>query len=216
MNRPPEGSNSCPEDLIPTRKSLLGRLKNWEDNASWREFFQTYWKLIYGFAVRRGLTHGEAEEVVQETVIAVAKHIGRFEYDPKVCAFKTWLLGVTRSKIANAFARRARQPVLAARAEEDTRSTPLLEKLPDQHSVPWEQAWDEEWQRNLMDAAIQRVKRRVSIEQFQMFDLFVLKSWPARDVARTLDVTVAHVYVAKHRISKLIRREVAALERRDA
>lgn len=63
-----------------------------------------------------------------------------------------------------------------------------------------------------MDAAIQRVKRRVSIEQYQMFDLFVLKQWPARDVADALGVTIAHVYVAKHRISKLIRKEVEALE----
>jgi len=63
-----------------------------------------------------------------------------------------------------------------------------------------------------MDAAIQRVKRRVSIEQYQMFDLFVLKQWPARDVAKALGVTVGHVYVAKHRLSKLVRNEVAALE----
>jgi RNA polymerase sigma-70 factor (ECF subfamily) len=63
-----------------------------------------------------------------------------------------------------------------------------------------------------MDAAVQRVKRSVPIEHYQMFDLFVLKSWPAKDVAKALGVTIAHVYVAKHRISKLIRKEVAALE----
>jgi len=49
-----------------------------------------------------------------------------------------------------------------------------------------DKTWDEEWQKNLMEAAITRVKRRVSIEQYQMFDLFVLKQWPARDVAKTL------------------------------
>jgi hypothetical protein len=38
-------TDDCPEDLIPTRQSLLGRLKDWEDNASWRDFFDTYWKL---------------------------------------------------------------------------------------------------------------------------------------------------------------------------
>lgn len=47
---------------------------------------------------------------------------------------------------------------------------------------------------------------------YQIFDLFVLKDWPAKDVAKTLGVTIAHVYVAKHRIAKLIRKEVAALE----
>jgi hypothetical protein len=42
--------------------------------------------------------------------------------------------------------------------------------------------------------------------------LFVLKQWPARDVAKTLGVTIARVYVTKHHISKLVRKEVEALE----
>ena len=202
-------NDDCPPDLIPTRKSLLGRLKDWQDNESWRDFFDTYWRLIYGFAVQRGLSHEEAQEAVQETVVAVAKSIGRFKYDPKVCAFKTWLLGVTGSKIANQFAKRARQ--VAHRAG-DSQGTSLLSRLPDENGVQWDQAWDAEWAKNLMEAAIQRVKRRVSIEHYQMFDLFVLKEWPAREVAKTLGVTIAHVYVAKHRISKLIRKEVELLE----
>ena len=206
-------ANDCPADLIPTRASLLGRLKDWDDHASWREFFDTYWKLIYGFACQRGLTHSEAEEVVQDTVIAVAKGIQGFTYDPVKCAFKTWLLTVTRSKIASQIKKRARHPVATGPAEEDPDHTPLLERVPDDQQEPlWERAWEEDWQKNLMDAAIQRVKRSVSIEQYQMFDLFVLKQWPARDVAKTLGVTIAHVYVAKHRLSKLIRKEFEALE----
>lgn len=206
-------ADDCPPDLIPTRASLLGRLKDWDDNASWRDFFNTYWKLIYGFALQRGLTHSEAEEVVQETVLAVAKGIQGFTYDPAKCAFKTWLLTVTRSKIANQFKKRARHPVATAPAGEDPDQTPLLERVPDDRPESlWERAWEDDWQKNLMDAAIQRVKRSVPIEHYQMFDLFVLKSWPAKEVAKTLGVTIAHVYVAKHRIAKLIRKEVAALE----
>lgn len=200
-------------DLLPTRGSLLARLKDWEDNASWREFFDTYWRLLYNFAVQRGLHHDEAQEVVQETVVAVARSIGKFHYDPKVCRFKTWLLGVTWSKIANQFARRARTSALAAPSRpDDSTGTDPLERVPDEQAGQWEQAWDAEWEKHLMDAAVQRVKRQVSIEQFQMFDLFVLKQWPARDVAKTLGVSIGHVYVAKHRIAKLVRKEIEALE----
>lgn len=207
-----DSTDDCQEDLIPTRKSLLGRLKNWQDDESWREFFNTYWKLIYNFAVQRGLAHQEAEEVVQDTVLAVAKSIPNFQYDPGKCAFKTWLLTVTRSKIANQFEKRARRPV-TVQADEDSRKTSLLDRVRDEQAQQqWERAWDDEWEKNLMDAAIQRVKRRVSIEQFQMFDFFVLKGWPARDVAKTLGVTIAHVYVAKHRLSKLVKKEVALLQ----
>jgi len=206
-------AEDCPADLLPTRGSLLARLKDWEDNASWREFFDTYWRLLYNFAVQRGLHHEEAQEVVQETVVAVAKSIGKFQYDPKVCRFKTWLLGVTWSKIANQFARRARTPALPAPPRpDDSTGTDPLEQIPDAQAERWERAWDAEWEKHLMDAAVQRVKRRVSIEQFQMFDLFVLKQWPARDVAKTLGVTIGHVYVAKHRIVRLVRKEIEALE----
>ena len=204
--------DDSPEDLIPTRKSLLGRLQNWDDNESWRDFFETYWKLIYAFAGQRGLSHQESEEVVQDTILAVARSIQKFEYDPAKCAFKTWLLTVTRSKIANQFDRRASKTVIPLPSPDDSRLTPLVNRIPDDQHRQWETAWEDEWQKNLMDAAIQRVKRRVSIEQYQMFDLFVLKQWPARDVVKTLGVTIAHVYVAKHRIAKLVRKEVAALE----
>ena len=47
-----------------------------------------------------------------------------------------------------------------------------------------------------------------------MFDLLVIKNWPARDVAKTLGVTLAHVYVAKQRIAKMIRKEVAAVTKK--
>ncbi len=212
MTKTCEPAYDCPGELIPTRKSLLGRLKNWQDNESWADFFNTYWKLIYNFAVQRGLTHQEAEEVVQETVLAVAKSIPKFEYDPTRCAFKTWLLTVTRSKIANQFEKRKRHRD-AQTLPDDSRLTPLLERMPDEQAQQeWERAWEGEWEKNLIDAAVQRVKGRVSIEQFQMFDLFVLKGWPARDVAKTLSVTVAHVYVAKHRLGKLLKKEVRLLE----
>jgi RNA polymerase sigma factor (sigma-70 family) len=193
---------------------LLKRLANWEDNASWHAFFETYWRLIYGFAVRRGLSHEEAQEVVQETVVAVAKSIGNFKYDPQVCAFKTWLLSVTRSKVADQFARRARHANSTAPPHEDAANSDMPETADKLQMEQWDKVWEDEWQKNLMETAIRRVKEGVSIEQYQMFDLFVLKEWPARDVAKALGVTTAHVYVAKHRISKLIRNEVEALKSR--
>jgi len=205
--------DECEEELIPTRKSLLGRLKDWRDNESWRDFFNTYWKLIYRFALQRGLNHEQAEEVVQDTILAVAKGIQNFEYDPEKCAFKTWLLTVTRSKIANQLARQARTGGRVDHGD-DSRPTPLLDRVPDaQGQAQWENVWEDEWKQNLMDAAIQRVKQRVAVEHYQMFDLFVLKGWPARDVAKTLGVTIAHVYVAKHRLAKLIQKQFAALEK---
>jgi len=63
---------------IPTRQSLLERLKDLGNQEDWRRFFDTYWRLIHATAVKAGLTETEAEEVVQEVMIAAAKKLPEF------------------------------------------------------------------------------------------------------------------------------------------
>src|SRR2546425_8473448 len=77
-----------PDELLPTRWILIERLKNWDDQESWRQFFDTYWKLIYGVAIKSGLTHPEAQDVVQETVMSVCKNMPNFKADPAYGSFK--------------------------------------------------------------------------------------------------------------------------------
>jgi RNA polymerase sigma factor (sigma-70 family) len=198
--------------FIPTRHTLLSRLKDLEDDVSWRRFFDTYWKLIYGVARKAGLTDSEAQDVVQETVIAVARNIGSYRYDPAVCTFKTWLMTVIRSRIANQYRKRRRHAALV-NVDEDTTGTAFLERVPDERTLDLGTIWDRAWEENVMDAAIRRVKRRVPAEQFQLFDFNVLRDWPARKVATTFGVSSARVYLAKHRVSRLIQIEARAIER---
>ena len=63
------------EDPIPTRYTLLSRLEDRGDQDSWKDFFDTYWRLIYSVALKSGLTEAEAQDVVQETIISVARDI---------------------------------------------------------------------------------------------------------------------------------------------
>lgn len=203
------------DELIPTRRSLLSRLKDWEDRDGWKEFFDTYWRLIYVVALKAGLTETEAEEVVQETVVAVAKQMPTFHYDAEG-SFKGWLLQIARRRIVDQFRKRPPWPAGGARVTgEDTSHTPMVERVPaeepDLISV-----WDEEWQRNLVDAAMQRVRTRVTPRQYQIFDLYVVKEWPVREVARTLNVNAAQIYLTKHRVSRLVREELRRLEQQFA
>src|ERR1700719_246899 len=80
------------ERFLATRRTLLDRLRNVDDYAGWREFFENYWRLIYAVARRSGLDEFEAEEVVQETVITAARKIPEFRYDPAVGSFRAGLL----------------------------------------------------------------------------------------------------------------------------
>lgn len=202
------------DDFIPTRRSLLSRLKNWDDQESWRDFFNTYWKLIYSAAIKAGLNHAEAEEVVQETVINVTKKIKDLKYDPALGSFKGWLLNTTRWKINDQFRKRQRLDAPQARRADETRDTATIDRIEDPAGFDLNAVWDQEWEKNLVDAALQRAKRQVSPKHYQIFDLYVIRGWPVEKVADTLGVNVAQVYLAKHRTSALIQKEIKKLEER--
>ncbi len=201
------------DELIPTRHSLLNRLKDWDDHESWRDFFNTYWKLIYGVAVKSGLSDTEAQEVVQETVISVSKKMHDFKYDPAVGSFKGWLLHLTRWRIADQFRKRQRERQADAPHATDASRTATIERVPDPNSLNLDAVWDEEWQKNLVAAAIVNIKRQVNPRQYQIFDLYVIKQWPVGKVSKTLGVNVGQVYLAKHRITSLLKKEVIHLEK---
>jgi RNA polymerase sigma-70 factor (ECF subfamily) len=196
-----------PDELIPTRRSLLTRLKDWEDDRGWKEFFDTYWKLIYGMAIKSRLTDEEAQEVVQETLITVAKNIKDFKTDPAHGSFKAWLLRTTRWRIINQFKkRRPDQLDRAHRAPGDSRETATLDRIRDPNGLELEAVWDREWEKNLMDVALERLKRRVNHKHYQIFYLNVIKQMPAREVAQSFGASVSLVYMTKLRLSRLVKK----------
>ena len=200
--------------LIATRRSLVDRLANWDDQRRWQQFFDTYWKLIYSAARKSGLADTEAQEVVQETIITVAKNIDRLKYDPAVGSFKGWLLQITRWRIADQF--RKREPHAAKRTfSQDDPLTATIERVPDSQIVDLDALWEAEWKDNLLEAAIARVKKKVDPKQFQIFDCYVRKEWSAQKVAERLRVSAGQVYLARHRVAALLKKEIKALQKID-
>jgi RNA polymerase sigma-70 factor (ECF subfamily) len=72
--------------------------------------------------------------------------------------------------------------------------------------------WKEEWERNLLDVAVERVRARIDPKHYQIFDLYVINQWPVRHVDRALHVSAAQVYLARHRVAKLVQQEIRSLE----
>src|SRR5260221_230564 len=164
-------------ELIPTRATLLSRLKNWSDQESWTTFFNIYWKLIYRTALKAGLNKEEAEDVVQNTVISVCRRIPDFKYDTKEGSFKCWLVRLTRWRVRDQIRRRLPHTTIAR--DDSGESWPnIAEDVPESQGPVLEAVWNEEWDRNLLTAAIERVKRLVSPKQYQIFDLHVLQKVP--------------------------------------
>jgi RNA polymerase sigma factor (sigma-70 family) len=199
------------EDLIPTRASLIKNLRNWQDQASWNDFFNVYWRLIYGVARKAGLADDEAQDVVQETLISVAKHMPTFRYDPSIGSFKAWLLNMTRWRIIGQF--RRRRPTAERHAEqESTTRTGATDRIPDPNNEALDAAWENEWQTNLLSAALDNLKRRLDPQKYQIFDFLVNKEWPPGKVAERFEVSVGQVYQIKHRVTEVLKAEVKRLE----
>ena len=75
--------------------------------------------------------------------------------------------------------------------------------------------WEREWQQNVMKAALERVKMRVSPRQFQIFDYNVLQGMNATEVRRKLGVSITQVYLAKHRVGTLLKKEIAYIREQE-
>jgi RNA polymerase sigma factor (sigma-70 family) len=222
------------DEPIPTRASLLNRLRDVNADASWSEFDRTYRGLIFGVARRAGLTELEAQEVVQDTWLAVAKKVPTFHYRPGADSFKGWLLQLTRWRIMDQFRRRAwglaahggtqgsgptcesDRPRSALRTRDqpdltDTGATATVERVADPHD--WQSLWEEEWEHNLARVALARIKRRVRPEHYENYHLRVIRERPVSEVRRLLGVSAAQVYLATHRVGAVPKREIRQLER---
>ena len=211
------------DEPLPTHASLLERLKDARDDASWEEFHRTYRGLLVGVARRAGLNEHEAEEAVQETLIAVAKKMPEFRYEPGKDSFKGWLLRIVRWKIVDQ-ARRRRRAADSTVAEEPASVAEKMASDGELDSVvisanvadprqDFDTIWEAEWDRHLLAQALARVKRQAKPEQYAIYHLQVIEERPVAEVRRTLSVSAAAIYLAKHRVGALVKAEVRRLER---
>ena len=200
-------------ELIPTRASLINRLKDLEDQSGWQEFFDTYWKLVYGVARKAGLSDAEAQDVVQEVMASVAKDMPTFKFDPARGSFKSWLLIKTRWKIVSQF--REREPRARMEGVDDSNGTQSdpIQRLADPASLVPDAIWETEWQESLFAAAFANVKPKLDPEKSQIFDFYAMKGWKAEKVSTIFRVPIEHVYMVKHRVTESIEAEVRRLER---
>ncbi|BCX50173.1 hypothetical protein HAHE_40810 [Haloferula helveola] len=195
-----------------TRKSLIARLDNWEDQRTWEEFYQTYWRLIYAVGIKAGLRPEEAHDCVQETILSIAKQSKKKLYDPNQGSFKTWLMNMTRWRINDQFRKRKKDTAMAGGDWDSDRKTAVIDRFEDPKGDLLERLWDVEWKKNIADAALARVKAQVSPKQYQIFDYYVVKQWDAKKVQEHLNVSMAQVYLAKHRVGAVLKKELARLE----
>ena len=206
--------NTSADDSLLTRRTLLSRLRNLDDQESWRTFFDRYWRLLYNVARKSGLGELEAQEVVQLTFIYLSRRMPNFRYEPARGSFKSWLRVVTRSRISVYRRTEKRRELIREPLPGDgDEGESMFEQVADPAGDALDEVWQREWEDNLLGAALRRIRTRVSAQQLLIFRLATSGDLPLTQVAKKLDVSLAQVYLARFRLGKMFKAEEQKLRR---
>jgi RNA polymerase sigma-70 factor (ECF subfamily) len=182
-------------DSPATRPSLLVRLRDPRDSSAWSLFVDLYAPLIHGFARKRGLQDADAADLTQDVLRRVAQGIRKLDYDPERGSFRGWLFTIVRNHLRNVLSRGDR----FAQGSGDTAVEQLLQAQaapePDE-----EEEWNRDHQRRLLAWAADQVRRSVSETAWQAFYQSSIEGKESKDVARSLGMSIAAVYMARSRV----------------
>ncbi|MEM7146536.1 MAG: sigma-70 family RNA polymerase sigma factor [Verrucomicrobiota bacterium] len=196
-------------DPVPTRQTLLIKIRDHEDNSAWCEFADLYTPLIKNFALSRGLGPEDAADVTQDTLKAVAKAIENFEYDPDKGTFRSWLYTVTRSKLNNHFAKNLKHPP----ATGSTAVHQIIEDIPDPSSDDERQReyWELEYKRHMFDWAASKTRHEFESNTWDAFWKTAVEQLSPAEAAEQLNLSPGAVTVAKHRVIKRLRDKIQSV-----
>jgi RNA polymerase sigma factor (sigma-70 family) len=189
-----------------THVSLLGRLRDGPDDAeAWSAFVEQYGRRIYEWSRRWGLQEADARDVTQNVLLKLAEKMREFTYDP-ARSFRAWLKTLTRHACSD-FREARRRP---GQGTGDSAVGRLLDDLEAREDLVgrMEELFDQE----LLQEAMARARLRVAPQTWQAFALTALEGLSGAAAAARIPMQVAQVFVAKRRVQKMLREEVARLD----
>jgi RNA polymerase sigma factor (sigma-70 family) len=174
-----------------THSTFLAALKDRSNEQAWRTFDQLYRPMLVHYALSRGLTQDDAEDVTQQCVQVVVEQIGDYEHSGR---FKTWLHTIIERKICDVFRRR----------RELQGDSSFWDRQPEEHPH-LEETWDRQWWTAHLRHCAATVRHDIAESTYAAFVAFAIEEQPASVVAQRLGLNVNQVYVAKHRVLERIR-----------
>ena len=182
-----------------TRASLIQRLPNADDVEAWDTFLDIYEPLLFRLAHGRGMQPADAEDFVQEVLLAVAGSVERWVARERRGPFRAWLFRIASNLSVNFLTRPRHRRIGSG----DSRMQQFLEQQYDPCSDPAER-FALEYRRELFRWAAEVVRERVSERVWLAFWLTTVGEQSIADVAAQLGVSVGAVYISRSRITSQI------------
>jgi RNA polymerase sigma factor (sigma-70 family) len=175
-----------------TSKSLLLRVRS-QDDAAWREFFQIYTPVVYGYAMRRGLESNDAEDVTQEVLLEVVRSIQKFEYQSEKGRFRDWLGTIVWRRIIRFWKAKASTVNLHDNIEESEATDP---------------EWVDVFQHAILKQSLSNIKSQFAEITWNAFLAVWQEGYSPLLVSQQLGIPIEVVYNAKSRVLKKLEAEV--------
>ena len=190
-----------------TSATLLDRLRNTTDSDAWERFATFYQPVIYRYAKRCGCSDQMGWDIVQETLVDLLSIMPAFEYDQTRGRFRAFLHRVVRHRVLCAFRRESRYV-----NEADGASTEGLLVNDETGADIVAARWEEEWQRQLLSAALKKLQQHTQPRTFQAFRAYVLEGRPVDDVCTEFALEPNALYQIRHRLVERLKQVVEGLE----
>jgi RNA polymerase sigma-70 factor (ECF subfamily) len=188
-----------------TRQSLLLRAQTGEANA-WKGLADLYRPLIIGWLNRQGVPAGDLEDVSQDVLLSLVKHLPTFQHSGQRGAFRSWLRTIVCSRTTDYW----RAVGAGARAQGGSVASAALQQIADPDS-DLNRQWDEEHDRYVLSCLLDLVNEEFEPTTLQAFRRLALDGASGSEAAEELGLSVAAVYVAKSRVLARIRQEAEGL-----
>jgi RNA polymerase sigma-70 factor (ECF subfamily) len=190
---------------VETSVSLLERLAGKPTDLDWRRLFELYQPLLRSWALRAGATDADADDLVQETLTVIVREVAAFDRG-RVGAFRSWLRAILANRLRDSFRARRSRPVA-------TGESSFLDRL-DELEAPdsaLSKQWDREHDQHVAARAMKMVQGDFAPATWQAFRRQVLDGAAPADVAAEMGLSQNAVLLAKSRVLKRLRAEVAGL-----
>jgi RNA polymerase sigma-70 factor, ECF subfamily len=184
-----------------TNHSLIARLQDIGDGASWTEFLGIYQPVVYRMARRRLLQDADAHDVMQQVFLSVAKAIESWEPGVGKPPFRAWLSTIARNAITKALSRRPRD-----RAAGTTSVASILERQA-ASEVTTGEILAEARQETIRWAA-EQIRSEFSAEIWRIFELTVLNGVPIAELASSSGRSAGSIYVARFRVITRLKEKI--------
>ena len=207
-----------------TSLSLLNRLRRSPESESWDRLVKLYAPLIRAWLRKYDVQDSDADDLVQEVLLAVSKDLRKFEHGGQPGAFRGWLKAILVNRLRKFWRGRDRRAWLKGilvnrlrnfwRARDRRRESPDIdERLAKLENPTSElsQLWNEEHDQYVLRQLLKMAKPHFAPNTWTAFSRVTLMGDKPREVASDMQISLNAVVTAKYRVLSKLRQEAEGL-----